>query len=90
MLSRDAYTIHGGAWDLDAADARAAYRDILHPDYRYGSVGFRVVEEHGICVVRGGAWNYYADVACAAYRYFFHPVSRFYDVGFRVVEEAKE
>jgi len=89
-MRRDAYTIHGGAWDLDDADARAAFRDVIHPDYRYGSVGFRAVEEHGICAVRGGAWDRLAAVARAVYRGLIHPDDRYLNVGFRVVEEVKE
>mgnify|MGYP000573478825 CR=1 FL=1 len=90
-MRRDAYTIHGGAWHDNAADAYAAYRSDLIPVYRYGSVGFRVVEEHGRYVARGGAWPYIAALARAAYRDDDHPFGRLgHVVGFRAIEEVKE
>jgi formylglycine-generating enzyme required for sulfatase activity len=38
-------SLRGGSWLGDPAHARAAYRFRLNPDYRGGSVGFRVVQE---------------------------------------------
>ena len=35
--------MRGGSWDVDQGDARAAFRFNFTPDYRYYSLGFRVV-----------------------------------------------
>ena len=35
--------MRGGAWDYSQVCARCAYRNGLHPDHRFDSLGFRVV-----------------------------------------------
>lgn len=35
--------VRGGSWDSDARGARSGWRDYVHPGYRAGNVGFRLV-----------------------------------------------
>jgi formylglycine-generating enzyme required for sulfatase activity len=37
--------VRGGAWESRSAHVRCARRDLLHPDWHYGEVGFRCVAD---------------------------------------------
>jgi len=39
--------LRGGSWDLNHRDARCAFRRGFDPDFRWGSIGFRVVVSPG-------------------------------------------
>ena len=88
----------GGCWFNDASFTRVARRYYSGPSYRYGYLGFRLVEEVEeveevipvVRVLRGGCWYGVASFTRVARRILNDPSLRDVHLGFRLVEEPKE
>ena len=85
----------GGGWYHTARDLRASFRLRYDPSYRFGNLGFRLVEEpvdevdveDTLRVLRGGSWHDVASDARVADRLSNDPSYRSDFLGFRLVEE---
>lgn len=102
-IKKPSYRVNrGGSWYYSASALRASNRDRNDPSYRYGNLGFRLVEEvtdadddhakkqASVRVIRGGGWRYPASSLSASLRYGLGPSLRNHYLGFRLVEEMQD
>lgn len=80
----------GGSWNDNPGFLRSKIRFGIPPVIRFGSQGFRVVEDIGddrYRVVRGGSWDNGSRILRSAYRNRVEPDFHNIYQGFRVVED---
>jgi formylglycine-generating enzyme required for sulfatase activity len=82
----------GGSWGDYSGHCRSASRDGYTPDFRFFTLGFRVLRSSEVDnkpqVFRGGSWLDVSDFCRSAGRDGFSPDYRYFHLGFRVIKDT--